>query len=57
MCSSESQARPGLHPKLHEQQVKGGDSVPLPCPCDTPPAVLLWDSGDLSEQAQRRPQK
>jgi len=31
---------PGLHQKKCGQQVKGGDSAPLLCSGDTPPAVL-----------------
>jgi len=42
MCagSPESQAYPGLHQKQRGQQGKGGDSAPLLCSGETPPAVL-----------------
>lgn len=41
----QKQAHPGLHPKQCGQQVKVGDSVPLLCPCETPPgtAHTAWD--------------
>ena len=39
-CSLESQPYPGLHQEKHDQQVKGGDSAPLLCSCETPLGVL-----------------
>ena len=39
-CSPESQRCPGLHQEKCGQQVEGGDSPPLLCSCETPPAVL-----------------
>ncbi|KAK4815346.1 LOW QUALITY PROTEIN: hypothetical protein QYF61_000178 [Mycteria americana] len=39
-CSPESQLYPSLHKKKWGQQVKGGDSAPLLCSCETPPGVL-----------------
>lgn len=39
-CSPEGQQHAGLHQEEHVQQVKGGDSAPLLCCSETPPAVL-----------------
>lgn len=36
VCSPESPSYPGLHQKQHDQQVKGRDSTPLLCACETP---------------------
>ena len=38
-----SQQYPGLHPKEHSQQGKGGDPAPLPCAAETSPEVLCLD--------------
>lgn len=35
MTFPESQLHDGLHQKRHDQQVKGGDSSPLFCSCET----------------------
>ncbi|TRZ26190.1 hypothetical protein HGM15179_000802 [Zosterops borbonicus] len=42
--SPESQTCPGLHPEPRGQQGQGGDSAPLLCSAQSPPAVLiqLW---------------
>ena len=39
-CSPEGQSYPGMHQGKHDQQVKGGDSAPLPSSCETSPGVL-----------------
>jgi len=43
-CSLESQTYPGVHQKDYDQQVEGGDSVPLLYSGETSPGVLhpLW---------------
>lgn len=62
ICSSESQLCPGLHQRKCDQQVKGSDSLPLLCSCDT----LTWSAVsspqykkdmELLEQDQRRTTK
>ena len=42
MCaySPEDQPNPGLHQEKRDQQVKGGDSAPQLCFCETSPEVL-----------------
>jgi len=39
-CSPEGQLYPGLHQEKCDQQVRGVDSAPLLCSCETPPGVL-----------------
>lgn len=54
----ESQLHHGLHQKRHDQQVKGGDSPPLFCYCET-----TWNTVSSSvapsiiEQVQRKTKK
>jgi len=53
MCthSPESQPYPGLYRTQHGQEVEGGDSAPLFCSGETPPAVL---HPALEPSAQKR---
>ena len=53
MCAHtpEGQKYPRLHPQQRGQQVEGGDSAPLLCFCETPPAVLC---PALESSAQER---
>ena len=52
MCarSPESQLCPGLHQEKYDQQVEGGDSPPLLCSCETPPAVLCPAQGPPAQE-------
>ena len=52
MCtrSPEGQPYPGLHQKQHGQQVEGGDSAPLLCSGETPPAVLRPALGSSAQE-------
>ena len=40
VCSPEDQPYLGLHQEKCDQEVGGGDSVPLHCSHETPPGVL-----------------
>lgn len=42
-CSPESRPYPGLYPKQHGQQVKGGDSFPRHFPLETTTGILHLD--------------
>ena len=39
-CNLESQQYPSLQQKMHDQQIKGGDPVPLLCAGEASPGVL-----------------
>ena len=53
-CNPESQLYPGLHPKKHSQQSKGGDPAPLFCASEASPEVLHPDV-ESSVQERRGP--
>jgi len=50
---SSSQPYPGLHKKKHDQQSKGGDSPPLLCSHEIPPAVLCSSMGSPAQEGHR----
>ena len=61
VCSPKSQLYPGLHQEKHDQQVEGGDSVPLLCSHENLPRVLCPIMGlstqDGHQAAEMGPQK